>query len=165
MWQCMQYCICALSLSRFYNCLLRDWYTRQYLRTESGNVHVFIQGRRGGPVKIFAPPPIPAMVMRIMLSCDKTNKQASNKQTSTWRTKPHQAQSEVNWMAITSCGECLDYLFYCMMKWREDWAALQRGVYLLACLIVFHDNLSLCWLHVWSTGNCHRTPCSNIFKD
>lgn len=39
----------ALSLTRL--CLLCDWYTRQYLRTKSGNVRVFIRGRRGGPCK------------------------------------------------------------------------------------------------------------------
>lgn len=48
-WSVLQ-CACAIwhsavSLSHFYNCLLCDRYTRQYLRTKSGNVHVFIQGR------------------------------------------------------------------------------------------------------------------------
>lgn len=35
---------------------------------------------RGSPVKIFASRPIPVMIMCFMLSCDKMNKQASNKQ-------------------------------------------------------------------------------------
>ena len=34
-----------------------------------------------GPIKIFAPSPIPAMVICVMLSCDKVNKLISNKQT------------------------------------------------------------------------------------
>lgn len=67
----------------------------------------------GGPVKIFAPPSIPVMVMCVILW---QNEQTRIKQTSTWRTKTRQAQSEVNSVAMTSCSERLNYLFYRMMK-------------------------------------------------
>lgn len=51
----------------------------------------------GGPLNIFAPPPMRVMVMRVMLSCGRMNKQASDKQTSTRRTSEFSGDDLLRW--------------------------------------------------------------------
>lgn len=121
----------ALSLSHLYVCCVMDTLANIYALWVVICMCLYRGG--GGPVKIFAPPSIPVMVMCVILwqneqtGTKQTNKQALGGQ------KHVRHQSEVNSVAMISRGECLNYLFYGMMKQREDCAVLQQGC-LFACV-------------------------------
>ena len=155
----------ALSLSHFYNCLLCDGYTCQYLRTASGNMHVFIQGRRG-PCKNICTTFYPRYGNVCYLVTKRTNRHQTNKQTSTWRTKTRQAsaRSEFN-------GDDLPWwvpkLF--VLRHYEAKGGLScspTGLFICSCVwlsfMIISDSAG-CVSEAW--GNCNQALCSNIFKD
>lgn len=119
---------------------------------------------REAPAKIFAPSLIPAIVMHAMLSCVKASKQPSNKQTSTWRTKTRQAQLEASFNAddLLRWGAELFALLHDEV--RTGGGVLQPRVYLLVPLIVFHDNLRLCWQPVWSMSGLQLSATATVFQ-
>lgn len=89
LWLCMQYgrygTVLCLSVIFEIVCCVIDTFANIYAWKAA--MCIYLYQKKGGPVIIFAPLPIPFMVMSVMLSRDKKNKQASNKQTSTWRAK------------------------------------------------------------------------------
>lgn len=141
----------------FFYYLLCDWCTCQCLHMENNDVHVFILGE-GKPCKNICIASYPRYdnVLYVILW---QNEQTGIKQTSTWRTKTHQAQADVNWMAMTSCGESLNYLFYCMMKQRKNWAVLQQGICLLVCLMITSDTVHCLLLLLCSASS--KVKCKN----
>lgn len=103
----------ALSFSHFWNCLLCDWYICQYLCMESSNVHIFIP-EKGGPCNNICTTSYPFYGNeRHVISWRK--EQTGIKQTHK-HVEDKRLQAEVNWMAMTCCGESVNYLFYCMIK-------------------------------------------------
>lgn len=88
----------------------------------------------GSPAKVFAATPLLIMIMRFVLSFGRVNKQhPTNERT----LGTHQAQADVDWMAMTSCGGSLNYLCH---------HTAEKNLCLLVCLIVFWDNVTVGWL-------------------
>lgn len=83
----------------------------------------------GSPAKVFAATPFLIMIMRIVLSFGRVNKQRPTKESAPGT---HQAQADVDWMAMTSCEGSLNYLCHHTAEKRKK----------CVCLCVW-DNLTV----------------------
>jgi len=110
--------------------------------------------RGEGPLKIFAPSLFPVIVMRLMLSCDKTDKQLSGKQTST-------CDFSGNYFLCWG----LNSFVVLHNEVRTGWAVFQLGVYSVVGLIVFSDSLKLCVTVFEACWSCNQTHNINLFRE
>lgn len=102
----------------------------------------------GTPAKVFAATPLFIMAVRIVLSFGRVNKQ---RPTNEGALGTHQAQADVDWMAMTSCGGSLNYLCHHTAEKRKKcvclcvWLSFGIISPLADCLQAYHppDVLSL----------------------
>lgn len=133
----------GLSLTFFCNCLLYDWYTCQYLHRESGNVHVFVLGTMGWAACKNICTTSHSCYGNACCAILRQNKQSGIELTKRHlEDKMHQAQAEVNGMAMASKAEDLNYLSD--VAKREEFGCFPTGC-LITCIF---DCVS------WSSENC-----------
>lgn len=111
-------------------CCEVDTFARIYTRKSASCMRLC--WGNGSPAKVFAATPLLIMIMRIVLSFGRVNKQ---RPTNERAPGTHQAQADVDWMAMTSCEGSLNYLCHHTAEKRKK----------CVCLCVW-DNLTVGWL-------------------
>lgn len=132
----------------FCNCLLYDWYTCQYLHWESGNVHVFVLGTMGWAACKNICTTSHSCYGNACCAILRQNKQSGIELTKRHlEDKMHQAQAEVNGMAMASKAEDLNYLSDVAKK--EEFGCFPTGC-LITCIFDCVSWSSENWRPIWS---------------